>query len=121
VTGGGSGTDPQDAFGVAPFYVVVTSPAALSASILQSIGIVAAYTTFVLAIGRVLRFVVTGGAFRVTIEDLEDPSFLVSLVEYLYIARAQQDFQLELELYKQLVDTLRVTEILEKRTKEKIE
>ena len=121
----GSGTIPswedpsQDGFATSPFYVIIMSNSVLSASILQSIGIVAAYTTFVLAIGRVLRFVVVGGAFRVSIEDMEDPGYLVALIEYLFIARAKKEFDLEMDIYKQIVDTLRVTEKLEQQTRAK--
>ena len=105
--------------GLAPMWFVILSVSVLSASFLQSIGIVAAYTTFVFAIGRVLRFAVSGGAFRTTLEDCQEPKYLVSLVELMYIARAQEEFDLERKVYVRLMDTLRQTEVLERKTRPK--
>jgi hypothetical protein len=99
-----------------PFVAIVSTPV-LAAGFLQTIGIVAAYTTFVLAIGRVLRFATTGGAYRTMLEDIENPSYLVGLIEYLYIARAAEDYELEMRIYLELVNTIRVTEELERKTK----
>lgn len=104
-----------------PLYFVVVSSAVFSASLLQQIGIIAAYTTFVFAIGRVLRFAFVGGAYRTSLEDMEDPSYLVSLIEYMCIARANRDFMLEQEIYQELVNTMRVTEELEWQTRMKAE
>ena len=104
---------------LSPVYFVVVSSAVFTASLLQQIGIVAAYTTFVFAIGRVLRFAFVGGAFRTSLEDMEDPSYLVSLIEYMCIARAGGDYRLEMDIYTELVNTLRVTEELEWQTRAK--
>lgn len=106
----------QGDFATAPMYFVVLSVSVLSASFLQSIGLVAAYTTFVFAVGRVLRFAVSGGAFRTTLEDLHDPQFLVDVIELMFIARATDQFDLERRAYQTLVDTLRVSEELQRRT-----
>jgi hypothetical protein len=111
-------SNPLGATGaLSPIYFVTVSSAVFAASLLQQIGIVAAYTTFVFAIGRVLRFAFVGGAYRTSLEDMEDPSYLVSLVEYMCIARASGDFRLEQEIYTELVNTLRVTEELELQTR----
>eukprot|EP00658_Telonema_sp_P-2_P023049 TRINITY_DN19230_c0_g1_i9.p1 TRINITY_DN19230_c0_g1~~TRINITY_DN19230_c0_g1_i9.p1 ORF type:complete len:261 (-),score=41.62 TRINITY_DN19230_c0_g1_i9:215-997(-) len=103
-------------FSIAPVTVVATSGVVLDASFLQSIGIVAAYTTFVLAIGRVLRFAVSGAAYRVTIEDIEDPTLLVCLIELMFILRERKKFQFESLLYLELMDTLRDTAALRAKT-----
>lgn len=100
-------------------FVVVTSSVVLNAGILQSIGIVAAYTTFVLAIGRVIRFALSGGAYRTALEDMDDPQYLVCLIEFMMMIRGRRQFILEQQLYKELVDTIRDTSLLEKRTRYK--
>jgi hypothetical protein len=94
-----------------PFFVVESSPS-LSVGFLQTIGIVAAYTTFVLAIGRVLRFIFSGMAFKVSIEGLEDPTPLIHTVQLMYMARAQRQFAVEHRAYTTLVDCLRQAELL---------
>ena len=120
---GGTCPDYDDAahVGTSPLYFVIASNAVFSTSLLQSVGIVAAYTTFVFAIGRVLRFAVTGGAYRVELEDIEDPLYLVHLIEYLFMARAQGNYQLEEEVYTQLINTLRLPDVLEAKTRKKME
>eukprot|EP00744_Colponema_vietnamica_P005430 GILI01007960.1.p1 GENE.GILI01007960.1~~GILI01007960.1.p1 ORF type:complete len:1364 (-),score=194.98 GILI01007960.1:168-3836(-) len=100
-------------------FVVVTSSVVLNAGILQSIGIVAAYSTFVLAIGRVIRFALSGGAYRTTLEDMEDPQYLVCLIEFMMMIRGRKQFILEQQLYRELVDTIRDSSLLEKRTRYK--
>jgi hypothetical protein len=100
-------------------YLVIQSAPYLGISFLQSIGIVAAYTTFVLAIGRVLRFAFTGGAYRLPIEEMEDPHPIIAVVQMLYMARARRDFLAEGRAYRSLVDTLRQTERLERVTRVK--
>ena len=100
-------------------FFVVESSQSLSVGFLQTIGIVAAYTTFVLAIGRVLRFVFSGMAFKVSIEALENPKPLIDVLQLMYVARARGDFVVEHRAYTCLVDTLRQAELLIHVTKDK--
>jgi hypothetical protein len=111
LTGGGPMTDG--------LYFIVLSSAVLSVGLLQSVGIIAAYTTFVFAIGRVIRFAFSGATYRVSVENMEDPAFLVAVIEYLFMTRAESDFQAERAAYVQLTNIMRVTEVLERRTRYK--
>ena len=104
LTAGGNGT--------AGLYFVVESSQSLSVGFLQTIGIVAAYSTFVLAVGRVLRFIFSGMAFKVGIEAIENPRPLIDVVQLMYMARARGEFHTEHRAYTCLVDTLRQAELL---------
>jgi hypothetical protein len=100
-------------------FFVVESSQSLSVGFLQTIGIVAAYTTFVLAIGRVLRFIFSGMAFKVSVEVMENPEPLIDAVHLMYMARARRDYVVEQRAYNCLVDTLRQTEFLQRVTAKK--
>jgi hypothetical protein len=99
-----------------PFLLIVTAPV-LASGVLQSIGIVAAYTTFVFAIGRIVRFAFSGGAYRVTLEAMEDPTVLINLIEYAAMTRARGEHDEERRAFKVLMGLLRVTELLEEKTR----
>jgi len=113
--------EARDRFAIDSVFVLVTSSVVLNAGILQSIGIVAAYTTFVLAIGRVIRYALSGGAYRTTLEDMEDPQYLVCLIEFMMIIRGRKQYILEQQLYQELVNTIRDSSLLEQRTRYKQE
>eukprot|EP01012_Entosiphon_sulcatum_P032918 TRINITY_DN4176_c0_g1_i3.p1 TRINITY_DN4176_c0_g1~~TRINITY_DN4176_c0_g1_i3.p1 ORF type:complete len:2539 (+),score=363.67 TRINITY_DN4176_c0_g1_i3:493-7617(+) len=72
-------------------------------SFIQSFGIIALYTTFVLTISRVLKLATAGMATKVVVEDMVDPAPVLALVEAIYMARAEHDLQMEEELYEQLI------------------
>jgi hypothetical protein len=99
-----------------PFLFVVSSPA-LSVGLLQSVGLIAAYTTFVLAIGRIVRFAFSGGAYRVTLENLQDPGVLINLIEYISMVRARGEHGEERRVFSKLMYIVRVTEVLERKTR----
>lgn len=53
------------------------------------------YSTFVFTLARLLRWLLTGTAYRVHLEDMEDPSRLIQLVEDIKLARSEGDLLLE--------------------------
>eukprot|EP00754_Rhynchopus_humris_P008214 Rhum_TRINITY_DN1368_c0_g1::Rhum_TRINITY_DN1368_c0_g1_i1::g.3959::m.3959 len=94
-----------------PYFIAVSDMIANgSASMIPSIGVVALYTTFVLAVGRVLRSSLTGDAAKLQLTDMDDPSKLSTLIEYISMARAEGDLHLEHGLYREVVHLLRSPE-----------
>lgn len=87
------------------------------AGALSSFGIITFYTTFVLAVGRLLRSYVTGLAARIFYEDLDDPDLLYSFCQECYLARAVGDLELEQILVEQLIDIYRDTALLKAWTR----
>eukprot|EP00755_Sulcionema_specki_P001523 Sspe_Gene.26197::Locus_10743_Transcript_1_1_Confidence_1.000_Length_7503::g.26197::m.26197/K22128/PIEZO1_2, FAM38; piezo-type mechanosensitive ion channel component 1/2 len=102
-----------------PPYFLITSDEWANAGWFQSIGIVAVYTTFVLAIGRVMRFAFSNLALRIPVEDLEDPTILVNMVRYIHMARAGRELRLENDLYNELIRLYRNPALLVELTRVK--
>jgi hypothetical protein len=72
-------------------------------SFISSLGIVAFYTTFVLAVGRLLRGYTSGLIVRIFYEDLEDVDLLLYFVKDIYNSRRYRDFKLELNMFEHLL------------------
>lgn len=87
---------------------------------LSSFGIITFYTTFVLAVGRLLRTYVSGMVSRIFYEDLEDPDLLYAFCQECYLARAAGDLELEQMLTEQLIDIFRDTNLLQTWTRRKM-
>eukprot|EP00658_Telonema_sp_P-2_P052189 TRINITY_DN4037_c0_g1_i11.p1 TRINITY_DN4037_c0_g1~~TRINITY_DN4037_c0_g1_i11.p1 ORF type:complete len:312 (-),score=69.48 TRINITY_DN4037_c0_g1_i11:355-1290(-) len=105
-------------------YVVASSdqvPSPLSL-IPADAGIIALYTTFVLALAGVVRNGLEGSTYRVVIEECHDPRCLEELITYIYLSRGGGDptkgFDLVLEeqLFFELMDLLRSPEELKRRS-----
>ena len=88
----------------APFYQ--------GAGFMASVGIMTLYSTFVFTLARLLRWLLTGMAYRVPLEDMQDPSRLLQLVEDIKLARSEGDLMLEEQLYGELIHIYQSTELL---------
>eukprot|EP01059_Diplonema_ambulator_P001456 TRINITY_DN11229_c0_g1_i2.p1 TRINITY_DN11229_c0_g1~~TRINITY_DN11229_c0_g1_i2.p1 ORF type:complete len:1369 (+),score=458.47 TRINITY_DN11229_c0_g1_i2:48-4154(+) len=75
-----------------------------------NIGIIALYVTFVLAVGRVIRSIISGSAAAVVIQDMEDPTFISRMADHVHLARGDGNLKLEEELYYHLINLLRSPE-----------
>jgi hypothetical protein len=104
-------------FTATPMYYVVTSqPVPSRLNFLPNIGIVAIYTTFVLALGRLLRSMFSNNASNVIQRDMANPRPVAQLIEYIAIAREGGDLRLEQSIYREIIDLLRCPEKLFKAT-----
>eukprot|EP00669_Euglena_mutabilis_P004659 TRINITY_DN16003_c0_g1_i1.p1 TRINITY_DN16003_c0_g1~~TRINITY_DN16003_c0_g1_i1.p1 ORF type:complete len:260 (+),score=67.78 TRINITY_DN16003_c0_g1_i1:769-1548(+) len=98
-----------------PLYFVVSSakaPFYQGSGFLASVGIMTLYSTFIFTLARLLRWLLTGTAYRVPLEDMEDPSRLIQLVEDIKLARSEGDLLLEEQLYEELIHIYQSTELL---------
>lgn len=96
-----------------PIYMVVLSDSVVvGISILKGIGIVALYTTFVLALGRLLRSVLANKVGTLVFENMANPAVLENMVRCIGIAREYGDLRLEHTIYLELIDLLRSPERL---------
>ncbi|RNF27020.1 uncharacterized protein Tco025E_00704 [Trypanosoma conorhini] len=100
------------------FEVVASSDVALDSSLvfLPNTGIIALYTTFILALGTFLRNAVTGYAHRVVLMQVANPDPIAELLRYIYMTRSLasngyvDSLLLEQQLFFELVDMLRSPE-----------
>ena len=102
-----------------PLYFVVLSEEALSSNnvLIPSMGIIALYTTFVIAVARIVRQILVGGAGRAVLEDMPDPRPLLRLVEDIKLAQVEGDMKLEKELYYNLLNIFRDPTLLKEMSK----
>eukprot|EP00388_Colpodella_angusta_P013019 GDKJ01032807.1.p1 GENE.GDKJ01032807.1~~GDKJ01032807.1.p1 ORF type:complete len:439 (-),score=15.17 GDKJ01032807.1:201-1415(-) len=90
-------------------------------------GIIALYTTFVLALASVIRGRLTGAIHRVVLEEVQDPQSLAIYVQYIWMSRGGgrpdrgYDLILEEQLYLEMLDLLRSPEELLRKTKKRQE
>eukprot|EP00659_Diplonema_papillatum_P005968 gene5968-9163_t len=71
-----------------PYFVAISDLVPNGSGVLPtSLGVVALYTTFVLAVGNVLRASLMGQAARVSLTDLEAPEALNTLIYHIQMAR----------------------------------
>ncbi|KAF8281887.1 hypothetical protein TcYC6_0007880 [Trypanosoma cruzi] len=94
------------------YFVVLSDPSVGGVPFLQGIGIVALYTTFVLALGRIFRGMFANKAKYTILSDMADPTPIAQLIEYITVARECGDLPLEQSVYIELVDLLRSPERL---------
>ncbi|GET93419.1 hypothetical transmembrane protein [Leishmania tarentolae] len=97
----------------APMYMVIISDTVvMGISLLKGIGIVALYTTFVLALGRLLRSVLANQVSTLLYSNMANPVALQNMVRCMEMAREYGDLRLEHAIYLELMDLLRSTERL---------
>jgi hypothetical protein len=98
-----------------PAFVVISDMVPNDSGFLPNIGIIALYTTFILAIGQVLRGALAGTANMTHLQDMQDPHRVDDLVESVLLCQASgraSDLELEGLLYYELIDLLRSSEAL---------
>jgi hypothetical protein len=104
---------PRAAQTQVPVYMVVLSDSVVvGISFLKGIGIVALYTTFVLALGRLLRSVLANKVSTLIFENIANPAVLENMVRCISVAREYGDLRLEHTIYLELIDLLRSPERL---------
>jgi hypothetical protein len=82
-------------------------------SIISGIGIVAFYTTFVLAVGNVVRGFASGLVQVIFYENVDNVDLLLSFVMDIYMARECKDVALEEMMFTQLLRIFRDTPVLQ--------
>ncbi|EPY19173.1 hypothetical protein AGDE_15386 [Angomonas deanei] len=96
-----------------PMYLVFLSDnVVVGLSFLNKFGLVALYTTFVLAFGRLLRSMMTGKAQQVVLSDMTDPIPLLQVIQCIQTAREAGELVVEHRVYLDLIDLLRSPERL---------
>lgn len=103
----------SSAISLVPLYFVVLSDSVVvGVAFLRSIGIVALYTTFILALGRLLRSLLSNKVGTLFFTTMVDSTVLVRLMSCAELARAYGDLRLEHVAYLELVDLMRSPERL---------
>ncbi|CAG9583874.1 [Leishmania major strain Friedlin] len=97
---------------VSVYMVIISDTVVMGISLLKGIGIVALYTTFVLALGRLLRSVLTNQTSTLLYSNMANPAALQNMVRCMEMAREYGDLRLEHTIYLELVDLLRSAERL---------
>ncbi|KAG5465648.1 hypothetical protein CUR178_00358 [Leishmania enriettii] len=92
--------------------VIISDTVVMGISLLKGIGIVALYTTFVLALGRLLRSVLANQSSTLLYSNMANPAALENMVRCIEMAREYGDLRLEHAIYLELVDLLRSAERL---------
>eukprot|EP01061_Rhynchopus_euleeides_P005831 TRINITY_DN14971_c0_g1_i2.p1 TRINITY_DN14971_c0_g1~~TRINITY_DN14971_c0_g1_i2.p1 ORF type:complete len:1835 (+),score=619.48 TRINITY_DN14971_c0_g1_i2:200-5506(+) len=103
-----------------PLYIITASDTVAKnsglGSLLASFSVTALYTTFVLTIGQLIRFFFKGSAYRVVLEDMQDPRPVEYIVTCMHYARCEEDLVLEEALYQELLRLYRSPESLREFT-----
>jgi hypothetical protein len=97
------------------WFVVVSEMVASRdgfASFLVNTSIIAVYTTFIFAVARLMRAVLSGLSFRIFVEDLAYADDLLDLVNAIRAAQAEKQLNVEEELFWELINIYRNTETL---------
>eukprot|EP00756_Hemistasia_phaeocysticola_P030944 Hpha_TRINITY_DN16321_c3_g10::TRINITY_DN16321_c3_g10_i1::g.57826::m.57826 len=81
-------------------------------SLIPSIGIIALYTTFVLAVHRLIHSSFTGEAHRLQVRDMERPEAVEEVINFIHAARREGELELERGLYDELVNLFRSPEAM---------
>ena len=99
-----------------PLYYVAVSDMVPSSDTplagLFNVGIVALYVTFVLAIGKLIRGLLSMSSAVVFVQDVQNPSFVARLADHVHLARGAGDLALEADLYCAVINILRSPETL---------
>lgn len=112
----GSYDGVPNGFTQTPLYYVVTSDNVPAQTLFPNIGIIALYTTFILALGQVIRARTTGSSHRVLLQDVANTQPLEEILQFIFLARAMNEYALEEQLYYELIDLLRSPQDLFART-----
>lgn len=89
-----------------PFFIIQSSRISENSAVtnfISSFGIIAFYTTFVLALGNIFRFFMSGLVERIFYEDLKNVDLLHAFLLDIYAARHYQDFELEETMFLALL------------------
>jgi len=97
-------------------YLVVVSEKSRT-SIFAGYSIITLYVSVIFVIGRLLRGFLSGAAFKILYEDMPKPGVLLRLCIGVSIARYENDLRREGELYLELIEVLRSTEVMKLITK----
>jgi hypothetical protein len=95
------------------YFVSMSDEIPSSSGWLPNVGIIALYTTFILALGSMLRTSLTGKAHKLVLTQMADPAPIAELLSFIYLARmmgGEEDLVLEEQLYLELLDLLRSPE-----------
>ena len=95
-----------------PYFLAISDLVTNGSMLIPSLGVIALYTTFVLAVGRVLRASLTGDASKLHLTNMETPDSLRTLIGYIHMARAEGDLELEHGLFYELVSLLKNQEVM---------
>eukprot|EP00826_Nyctotherus_ovalis_P037579 TRINITY_DN3437_c0_g1_i6.p1 TRINITY_DN3437_c0_g1~~TRINITY_DN3437_c0_g1_i6.p1 ORF type:complete len:114 (+),score=28.28 TRINITY_DN3437_c0_g1_i6:104-445(+) len=79
--------------------------------------IITLYISVVLVIGNVIRGIFSGTYYKVIYEEMPNPTPLLKLCTGVEIARHEYDLEKEGELYYELIEVLRSTELIKLITK----
>ncbi|KAL0478773.1 hypothetical protein AKO1_008348 [Acrasis kona] len=108
-------TDQQNAGGLY-FWIqsteIVTSTNSIT-SLISGVGIIAFYTTFVLAIGNFVRGFTSGSVGTIFYSDLDSVDLLLSYVMDIYLARECKDTELEEMMFDHLLNIYRDTTLIQ--------
>lgn len=110
--------DSQNATMLGPSFIIqstmiVTNNNFSLTRFISGFGIIAFYTTFVLAVGQFIRLSVTGLVSRIYFTDVDNVDLLLSFVKDIYIARENGALDLEETMYVQLMRIFRDTSLLQ--------
>lgn len=87
------------------------------AEALRSFSIAGLYITFVLAVGRFIRYQLSNLRFRIPFENFPSCDRLLAICEDIYAARAEGEHELEEALFWTLIKIYRSPHILMEYTK----
>jgi len=95
-------------------FVTVSDRVPTRLNLIPNVGILALYTTFVLAVGTMLRGAFGGAVKNPPIDDIGDPQSILNHITLMEIARTAEppEFGVELRTYLCLIDFLRSPEKL---------
>ena len=86
---------------------------------ISKFGVIGLYSVFVYGIGRFLRLAITNLRMRIPYENFPSTERLMSLCHDIYIARAENLFELEEELYAALLAVYRLPNVMYELTTKK--
>eukprot|EP01062_Namystynia_karyoxenos_P048034 TRINITY_DN3646_c0_g1_i1.p1 TRINITY_DN3646_c0_g1~~TRINITY_DN3646_c0_g1_i1.p1 ORF type:complete len:3654 (+),score=1121.22 TRINITY_DN3646_c0_g1_i1:79-11040(+) len=79
---------------------------------LLNIGITALFVTYVLAVGQILRSIISGSAQAAIVQDMDNPDKIAGLIDTVHVARFDGNLVLEERIYYTLIDLLRSPDTL---------
>jgi hypothetical protein len=99
-------------FWIQSAYIVISDTNSIL-SLISGIGIIAFYTTFVLAVGNLVRSFASGLVGSIFYENVDNVDLLLSFVMDIYIARESRDIALEEIMFEQILRIFRDTSVLQ--------
>lgn len=98
--------------------IIFSDPVApKSISFITEQGIIGIYITLVLAVSRILRFMVVNSSMRIMFEQLPNVDKILRLLKSIYVVRENKNFLLEEKLFSKLIFLYRSTETMIKYTR----